>query len=71
VPDAFFKALLIHDGKEYRAVAYIMPNEGKHHPLRHYACSVDQLEELIGRDLFPALDDETEASVEASVKGID
>ena len=70
-PDAFFKALLVHDGKGYRAVAYIMPNEGKHHPLRHYACSVDQLEELIGRDLFPALDDETEASVEASVKGID
>ena len=71
VPDAFFKALLIHDGKSYRAVAYIMPNEGKHHPLRHYACSVDQLEALIDRDLFPALDDETEASVEASVKGID
>lgn len=71
VPDAFFKAILLYDGKNYRAAAYIMPNEGKHHPLRHYVHSVDQLEELIGRDLFPALDDETEALVEASVDWVD
>ena len=71
VPDAFFKALLIHDRNGYHAVAYVMPNEGKHHSLRHYICSVDQLEELIGRDLFPALEDETEALVEASVDWVD
>ena len=64
VPDAFFKALLIPKGEGYYGVAYIMPNEGRHHPLSHYACTIDQLEECIHRDLFPALPDDVEDEVE-------
>lgn len=66
IPDAFFKAVLVPraDGS-YSGLAFVMPNEGKHHSLSHYVCSIDQLEEVLGRDLFPALDDETEAIVEA------
>lgn len=67
VPDAFFKAVLVLRDNGLVGVAFVMPNEGKHHSLRHYACSIDQLEERIGRDLFPSLDDEIEAAVEAQV----
>lgn len=65
VPDAFFKAVLIPREEGYSGIAFIMPNEGTHHSLSHYACSIDYLEEVLTRDLFPALDDETEAIVEA------
>ena len=67
VPDAFFKAVLIPRDGGYVGMAFVMPNEGKHHSMSHYACSIDQLEERIHRDLFPNLDDETEAVVEAQV----
>jgi len=67
IPDEFYKALLIKDGDDYSAIAYVMPNKGKHHPLKEYACTVDDLEEMIGRDLFPTLDDAVEAKVEGEV----
>jgi hypothetical protein len=30
--------------------------------------SVDQLEEMLGRDLFPALDDEVESRIESAYR---
>ena len=65
VPDAFFKAVLIPYNDGYTGAAFIMPNEGKHHSLSHYTCTIDHLEEVVGRNFFPALDDEIEADVEA------
>ena len=66
VPDAFFKAVLVHDGSSFHAVAFVMPNRSGHQSLRRYACTVDQLESILERDIFPALDDDVEASVESS-----
>lgn len=65
VPDAFFKAVLVPRAKGYSGVAFVMPNEGRHHSMKHYACTIDQLEERLHRDLFPALDDAVEAEVES------
>ena len=56
VPDAFFKAILVPIDAGYTAVAFIMLNNGQHHKLSEYACTVDELESRIGRDLFAALD---------------
>lgn len=67
VPDLFFKALLIKNGSDYSAIAYVMPNRAKHHPLKEYACTIDDLEEMIGRDLFPKLDDHIETKVESEI----
>jgi len=67
VPDQFFKALLIKNGSDYSAIAYVMPNKPKHHPLKEYACTVDELEELIDRDLFYQLDDAIENKVESNI----
>ena len=67
VPDQFFKALLIKNGSDYSAIAYVMPNKAKHHPLKEYACTVDELELLIDRDLFPKLDDAIETAIEKEI----
>ena len=44
-----------------------MPNKAKHHPLKEYACTVDELELLIDRDLFPKLDDAIETAIEKEI----
>lgn len=67
IPDAFFKAVLFPVEGGFGAVAYVMPNDGTHHSLNHYWMTVDQLEQLTGKDFFPALDDQTEAAVESAV----
>lgn len=65
IPDAFFKALLTCDSHGlYHTIGFVMPNEGTHHAFKSYACTVNSLEERIGRDLFPALDDSVEESAE-------
>lgn len=64
VPDAFFKAVLIHDGSRYHSIAFIMANKPQNDNLQKCAMSVDELESLTGFDLFPALDDSVEEKTE-------
>lgn len=64
VPDAFFKAILAEDGSGYDAIAFIMENKPVNKNLQRCAMSVDELESIIGLDLFPALDDSVEDKVE-------
>ncbi len=66
VPDAFFKALLVPDGDSYASIAFVMGNDSRSYTLPKSAMSVDDLELLLGRDLFPALDDAVEEKIEAS-----
>ena len=68
IPDAFFKAVLVHlpDGS-YSAVAFVMENDDKRHGIADAAMSVDEIEKIINRDLFPALSDDIEEYVESFV----
>lgn len=66
VPDAFFKAVLMRDAGGFHSVAFVMPNTPEHHPMSAYVCTVDDLEALIGRDLFPNLPDAVEAQAEST-----
>lgn len=56
VPDAFFKAVLLPAQGGYKIVAYLMPNEGRHHRLEHYVVDLETLEQLLGRKLFPRIE---------------
>lgn len=58
VPDMFYKALLTHTGKGYQTVGFIMKNQPECSQPVNYAVSVDSIEALIGRNLFPQLPDE-------------
>lgn len=67
VPSHFFKAVLDTAGED-KCIAFILPNYKSTAPIQSYAISVDQLEETIGRDLFPALNDEVESRIESAYR---
>ena len=60
VPDRFFKALAVSTGNEFRTVAFIMENNPQKKSPKHYAVSVDSVERVIGRNLFPRVDEKAE-----------
>lgn len=68
IPRHYFKALLARAEKDWRAIAFRLPNvaspEGR---WTDYSLSVDRLEELTGIDFFPALPDSIERRVESRV----
>ena len=49
-----------------KAIGFIYRNEGVKQQMTEAVRSVDEIERLTGIDFFPALDDQTEARVEAS-----
>ena len=61
VPSHFFKALAISTPDGYRTVGFLVDNRPETNAPRHYAVSVDSVESVIGRDLFPSLPEECEA----------
>lgn len=69
IPDAFYKAILVPYKESYLSIAFIMKNEAapKGSKLRDYTLTVDELETLVGRDFFAALDAATAKRVESAL----
>lgn len=67
IPDAFFKAVLVKKGQAYSAIAFVMKNSPEIQNIRQCSMSIDDLERIIGRDLFIGLEDEVESQVESVV----
>lgn len=65
VPDGFFKAVLRKEGNEYKAIAFLFENDGSKQALQDAVVSVNDVEALIGYDLFTNLSDLIEETVEA------
>ena len=65
VPGAFFKAFLAPYVKNPRAIAFVYPNMDSPGNMQDYAMSIDELEELLGFDLFHSLPDNIEKKVES------
>ena len=61
VPDRFFKALAVSTSEGYRTVAFLVGNDYQVGSPRSYAVTVDSVESVIGRDLFPSLPEAAEA----------
>lgn len=68
VPDAFFKAVMVHDGNHWQSIAFVMNNSSRNPNMQKCAMTVDELEKLTGFDFFAAMDDNIEAEVEKSYK---
>lgn len=66
IPDAFYKAVLTRDGESYQAVAFILENSSASQSYTKCCISVNELEAIIGIDLFPSLNDNIEETVESS-----
>ena len=60
VPDRFFKALAVSTPEGYRAVGFLVENSPQSFLPRHYAVTVDSVEVVTGRNLFPSLPEEAE-----------
>ena len=67
VPDACFKALLIPKDNNFTSIAFIMRNGGEDRSLKECGCTVDELETLLGFDLFCNLPDYVEESIESKI----
>lgn len=66
VPDAFFKVVLRDYGQgSPKAAGFIFENKSGTAPLRNYACSIDEVEEVTGIDFFHLLPDGLEEKLEA------
>lgn len=62
VPDRFFKALAVSTADGWQTVAFLVGNNRQDGSPRRYAVTVDDVEALIGRDLFPTLPDDAEGN---------
>lgn len=60
VPEAFFKALAVRQQDGWHTVGFIMENNPQEKSPRHYATTVDEVEAMVGRNLFPLLPEEAE-----------
>lgn len=65
VPDAFFKAVMVHDGRRYQSIAFVMGNDAERYWLQDCALTIDELEERTGIDFYPALPDDIEDDAES------
>jgi endonuclease G len=62
VPDRFYKALAVNTTGEWQTVAFLVENNRQDGSPRSYAVTVDSVESVVGRDLFPSLPEVVEAS---------
>jgi endonuclease G len=68
IPDAFFKALLKNDNRNWSAIAFMFANKkSEHKPLSSHAMSVKDLQNITDIDFFPALPDSIENIVESQL----
>lgn len=67
IPDYYFKALMYKDNTGFHSIAYLMPNKYTGRPVDEFAMSVNDLEKIIGLDLFTQLDDNIEENVESQL----
>ena len=71
IPDYYFKAFLYKDDKGFHSIAYIMPNRYTGRPINEYAISVNELERILGIDLFTRLNDRIEDIIESQLNHSD
>ena len=65
VPNGFFKAILRQSGTEYYSIAFVFNNSPEKQPLKDAIISVNDVEQIIGYDLFTNLSNRYEESVES------
>jgi len=67
VPRYYYKVILDYKLPEYKAIAFVLPNEGSKQSVFDFAVSIDSVEHLTGIDFFPALPDSLQDYLESHV----
>lgn len=68
VPDKFFKVVLVRNGLDLGAIAFVIPNNAEANNLNQYSMSVDSLERITGYNFFSELPDYLEGFTEEVFK---
>ncbi|WP_433834903.1 DNA/RNA non-specific endonuclease [Flavobacterium anhuiense] len=55
VPKYFYKIVLAKDGKEHKAIAFLVPNEKSVKSIYDFVVQIETLEKMTGIDFFPNL----------------
>lgn len=71
VPDACFKALLVPKDNSFSAITFLMRNGDENRSVKECAITVNELESILGLDLFYNLPDAVEDSVECKIDWAD
>lgn len=66
VPELFYKVILAPEGKSFKAIGFIIPNQTLKESYFNYAVSIDSVEHATGIDFFPLLPDSIENRIEAN-----
>lgn len=67
IPKYYYKIVLDVFGKEKKAIAFVMPNEGSKQSIFDFAVSIDSVERLTQINFFPALPDALENNLESNI----
>lgn len=65
IPDGFFKAVLRQEGRNWYSIAFVFDNDNHKQPVKDAVVSVNEVEQLIGYDLFANLKDRIEETIES------
>lgn len=65
VPNSFYKVFLRKKGNDWTSIGFVMPNAPGNKPLMTYMCSVDDVEQMTGIDMFYQLPDSIEDIIES------
>lgn len=67
IPKYYYKIVLDVFGKEKKAIAFVMPNEGSKQNIFDFAVTIDSVERLTQINFFPALPDTLENNLESNL----
>ena len=67
IPAYYYKVLLDYSQPDFKAIGFIIPNQGSKADLSSFAVSIDKVEALTGLNFFPNLQDKQENALESSV----
>jgi len=67
VPEWYYKIVVKEDGKDIKALAFLIPHQDTKEPLAKFLVTVDDLEEISGIDFFSKMDEDTESRLEQSL----
>jgi endonuclease G len=67
VPRYYYKVILDYKLPEYKAIAFVLPNEGSKQSVFDFAVSIDSVEHLTGINFFSALPDSLQDYLESHV----
>lgn len=67
IPKFYYKVLLDYSQPDFKAIGFIIPNQGSKADLSSFAVSIDKVEQLTGLNFYPNLPDQQENSLESSI----